>query len=415
MLRWCLYVVGSLIVSVEGTCESDYKYRVDNTNLTCNCCAPGFYKEADCTETNKSAQCNACSNNKFSLYHNQAESCQSCTTSCSVEYSELVQNCTTLSDNYCQCKDGYYMKYRSPGESYICFLHSKCLPGFHVNKSGTATDDTVCESCPSGTFQDQENQHQCKNCTTCSPPSAETQACSRQTDTVCGDEPTSQGEREKDTADPGVIVGIVAGVVVGMVVAIIVTVVMCRRRGCLPQSQEKRHEEDELQDVTVANGQPISDQGNQQGLTNGQMYTLIVPNVEDSPKRERSASRRELVDRGWMDLCLFLQKNLTICDWKFIIRELFLSVEKSADRVIEEHEANHHRNVREQIYCCLITFSQCTDMCSFDLQKLVDILSNHEHTELASSIQNDERFTVLFPNKSSENSDAEFSDVPRNQ
>lgn len=55
------------------------------------------------------------------------------------------------------------------------------------------------------------------------------------------DEPTSQGEREKDTADPGVIVGIVAGVVVGMVVAIIVTVVMCRRRGCLPQSQEKRY------------------------------------------------------------------------------------------------------------------------------------------------------------------------------
>lgn len=52
-----------------------------------------------------------------------------------------------------------------------------------------------------------------------------------------------------------------------------------------------RHEEDELQDVTVANGQPISDQGNQQGLTNGQMYTLIVPNVEDSPKRGNSVNR----------------------------------------------------------------------------------------------------------------------------
>lgn len=52
-----------------------------------------------------------------------------------------------------------------------------------------------------------------------------------------------------------------------------------------------RHKEDELQDVTVANGQPISDQGNQQGLTNGQMYTLIVPNVEDSPKRGNSVNR----------------------------------------------------------------------------------------------------------------------------
>lgn len=55
----------------------------------------------------------------------------------------------------------------------------------------------------------------------------------------CTDKLTPQSEREKDTSDPGVIVGIVAGVVV-VVVAIIVTVVMCHRRGCLPQSQEKR-------------------------------------------------------------------------------------------------------------------------------------------------------------------------------
>lgn len=55
----------------------------------------------------------------------------------------------------------------------------------------------------------------------------------------CTDKPTPQGEREKDTSDPGVIVGIVAGVLV-VVVAIIVTVVICRRRGCLPQSQENR-------------------------------------------------------------------------------------------------------------------------------------------------------------------------------
>lgn len=56
----------------------------------------------------------------------------------------------------------------------------------------------------------------------------------------CTDKPTPQSDREKDTSDPGVVVGIVAGVVVVVVVAIIVTMVMCRRRGCLPQSQEKR-------------------------------------------------------------------------------------------------------------------------------------------------------------------------------
>lgn len=55
----------------------------------------------------------------------------------------------------------------------------------------------------------------------------------------CTDKLTPQGEREKDTSDPGVIVGIVAGVLVVVVVAIIV-MVMCRRRGCIPQSQERR-------------------------------------------------------------------------------------------------------------------------------------------------------------------------------
>lgn len=56
----------------------------------------------------------------------------------------------------------------------------------------------------------------------------------------CTGKLTPQGEREKDTSDPGVIVGIVAGVLVVVVVAIIVTMVMCRRRGCIPQSQERR-------------------------------------------------------------------------------------------------------------------------------------------------------------------------------
>lgn len=55
----------------------------------------------------------------------------------------------------------------------------------------------------------------------------------------CTDKLTPQGEREKDTSDPGVIVGIVAGVLVVVVVAIIV-MVMCHRRGCIPQSQERR-------------------------------------------------------------------------------------------------------------------------------------------------------------------------------
>lgn len=92
-------------------------------------------QEADCQETNKSAKCKACSDGEFSLYHNQATRCHPCTISCTDRNSQLVENCTTRSDSHCQCNDGYYMKYRSAVESY-CDLHSKCLPGFYVQKLG---------------------------------------------------------------------------------------------------------------------------------------------------------------------------------------------------------------------------------------------------------------------------------------
>lgn len=65
---------------------------------------------------------------------------------------------------------------------------------------GTATDDTVCVSCPTGTFQDQNNlELQCKNCSTCSTPSAETQACTAQTDTKCGSKSDSGGKWPRQT------------------------------------------------------------------------------------------------------------------------------------------------------------------------------------------------------------------------
>lgn len=74
---------------------------------------------------------------------------------------------------------------------------------------GTATDDTVCVSCPTGTFQDQNNlELQCKNCSTCSTPSAETQACTAQTDTECGSKSDSGGKWPSQTERQTSIVGV---------------------------------------------------------------------------------------------------------------------------------------------------------------------------------------------------------------
>ncbi|XP_061188576.1 tumor necrosis factor receptor superfamily member 3-like [Saccostrea echinata] len=427
IMVWYFYaatVVLPLIQAVEDTCRTNYTYRVENTNLVCGCCAPGFYKEADCQESDKSAECKACPSGQFSLFSNQATSCQPCSTSCPRRNSEIVSNCTTLSDIGCECREGFYMKYRSPTEG-LCVLHSKCQPGFYVQKLGTSTEDTDCMPCPEGMFQDRENlDPQCKNCSRCSDPSKETQGCSRQSDTQCNDKPTSQFENEKETTPPEVVGGAIAGVLV-VVVLVALVVLICYRKGqrppCLKVARTERCEEGEMQDINTSNGHTSADPEEHMGISrlpeNGQhLYSLIKPNTVDSPKRDKKpVSRRVLVERSWGDLCLLLQKELPIGDWKFVIRELFATVGKSADRVLEEHEANHPRNVREQIYCCLQSFSQQTDLCSFDLQKLSNILCNHEHIELAEKIQDDNRFNPLFPNRLPDNSCAEFGDVARTQ
>ncbi|XP_062611136.1 tumor necrosis factor receptor superfamily member 5-like [Saccostrea cucullata] len=425
VMGWYLYVVTvavPLIQAVEDTCQTNYTYHVVNTNLLCGCCAPGFYKEEDCQESSKSARCKACPSSHFSLYPNQATSCQPCSTSCPRRNSEIVSNCTTLSDIQCQCREGFYLKLRSPTEG-LCVLYSKCQPGFYVQKLGTSTEDTDCMSCPEGTYQDSENlDTQCKNCSRCPDPSTETQWCTSQSDTQCNDKPTFQSEREKETTPPGVIGGAIVGVLVALVLMVVVVLICHRKSHCLPCLKitgTERCNEGEMQDMGTTNGHTSVDPGEQKGVTtlavNGQ-YSLITPNTMDSPQRDKKpVSRRVLVERGWGDLCLLLQKELPIADWKFVIRELFATVGKSADRVLEEHEANHPRNVREQIYCCLQSFSQQTDLCSFDLQRLSDILCHHDHIELAEKIQDDNRFSPLFPNRLSDSSCTDFGSVTRTQ
>ncbi|XP_056008842.1 tumor necrosis factor receptor superfamily member 1B-like isoform X2 [Ostrea edulis] len=385
------------IQTVEDTCSTDFKYHVNST-IECGCCLPGFYKETDCTQSGNSAKCMACPLGYFSLYHNQATRCQPCSLSCTLKNSEIVDNCTSLSDIKCKCRVGFYMSYRTPSEA-ICEPHSKCQPGFHVQKLGTSTEDTTCKACLKGTFQNRENlESTCKNCSTCSDPSGERMACSSLSDTQCNDEPTSLDKQNEVTTPPAVIAGAVVGVIAVAAVVMVVTV-LCHRRGhhipCLKVTQEERS----------PNGHTHVEQGqHQEGVRSSENghhdYALIVPNTEDSPKRDKPVSRRALIEKSWADLSLLLQKDLPISDWKFVIRELYGTVDKSADRVLEEHEANHPRNVKEQIYCCLQSFSQQTDICSYDFQKLRAILCDHDHNELAEKIQKDDRFSPLFPGNS---------------
>nr|XP_022286865.1 uncharacterized protein LOC111099734 isoform X2 [Crassostrea virginica] len=51
-------------------------------------------------------------------------------------------------------------------------------------------------------------------------------------------------------------------------------------------------------------------------------YTPVITDPIDSPKR--APSRRQQVEKAWDDLCILLQKELQIKEWRFIIRELYV-------------------------------------------------------------------------------------------
>ena len=83
--------------------------------------------------------------------------------------------------------------------------------------------------------------------------------------------------------------------------------------------------------------------------------------------------------------------------------------------MLDEHAENHPRDVKEQIYKSLQSFGQKTDLCSFDFQEFMNILTNNSHPELADMIEKDPRFSPLFPSDSVEGNMSEFNNVSRTQ
>ena len=83
--------------------------------------------------------------------------------------------------------------------------------------------------------------------------------------------------------------------------------------------------------------------------------------------------------------------------------------------MLDEHAENHPRDVKEQIYKSLQSFGQKTNLCSFDFQEFMNILTNNSHPELADMIEKDPRFSPLFPSDSVEGNMSEFNNVSRTQ
>uniref|UniRef100_A0A8C8DX62 TNFR-Cys domain-containing protein n=1 Tax=Oryzias sinensis TaxID=183150 RepID=A0A8C8DX62_9TELE len=156
LLLQLLVTSGTLGYSLDNPLTYVRKDFVSGKPVKCDACQPGYYLRAHCTATQKS-QCAPCPPGSFTAIWNYIDKCLRCGV-CGLN--EVVKKpCTASNDSQCACKDGYFFHPRYN----MCTRHSECPSGQGVLTEGTAEKDTVCHTCPDGTFSKSSSARQ--NCT----------------------------------------------------------------------------------------------------------------------------------------------------------------------------------------------------------------------------------------------------------
>lgn len=126
-------------------CSDEEKY-VGKDNNCCERCPAGEHLVEDCNATSKT-KCEPCSKGWFTGLKNHLKSCLPC--KICVENSFIVSNCTSVKDTVCQCNKGFF----SHDEKIEhCERWRECSEGNGVIVQPTATKNTVCAPCESGTY-----------------------------------------------------------------------------------------------------------------------------------------------------------------------------------------------------------------------------------------------------------------------
>ncbi|XP_056617649.1 tumor necrosis factor receptor superfamily member 11B-like [Triplophysa dalaica] len=112
--------------------------------LLCDQCPPGTAVERHCTAMEPTV-CVPCPEKRFAEQWHWGDSCQHCTSVCK-ERQIVRRECNSTHNRVCECKPGYHLVVE------FCVRHTACRPGFGVAMQGTPDRDAVCERCPSGYF-----------------------------------------------------------------------------------------------------------------------------------------------------------------------------------------------------------------------------------------------------------------------
>ncbi|XP_014891411.1 tumor necrosis factor receptor superfamily member 14-like isoform X2 [Poecilia latipinna] len=171
----------------------------------CPMCPPGTRVKTDCTEF-KSTSCQKCPERTYMDLPNRLKRCYPCSTCGSGAGLKEKRGCEITADTVCEPMEGFYCTDSTSEGCVVAQKHRSCEPGQFISRMGTASTDTECSECISGSFSD-GTMLSCQNHTQCEKENLQLiKAGTASTDAECGEKSSN-------------ITGIVIGVLVVFLVA----------------------------------------------------------------------------------------------------------------------------------------------------------------------------------------------------
>ncbi|KAF6723599.1 Tumor necrosis factor receptor superfamily member 14 [Oryzias melastigma] len=119
----------------------------------CPMCPPGSRVQRDCTEFT-STSCVPCVEGTYNEKSNGRKYCTPCTLCDPGSGLKVKLECTLTSDSVCEPQDGFFCLDWSSKSCGAAQKHSSCKGGQYISQRGTASTDTECSDCSTGTFSD---------------------------------------------------------------------------------------------------------------------------------------------------------------------------------------------------------------------------------------------------------------------
>ncbi|KAL3999962.1 cleavage and polyadenylation specificity factor subunit 4 [Sarotherodon galilaeus] len=139
------------------------EYKIGNE--CCPKCLAGHRVKTHCT-VDSSTSCLPCMTGTYTDQPNGLERCHHCTNCDSGSGLRIKTPCTVTSDTLCEPLEGFYCVHPTGHSCERAQEHKHCKPGQYISQNGTASTDTECSDCSSGTFSD-GTFHSCQPHTQC--------------------------------------------------------------------------------------------------------------------------------------------------------------------------------------------------------------------------------------------------------